>query len=315
MLAAALIAAGMAAALLIRLALTKREIRRMTAQLQRYNDYETEKKIDLSFYQLDIERLTVEINRVMDRVTQANAERRRMEDELKQAVAYMSHDLRTPLTSISGYIQLLEKDGLMEEERVGYLAVIRNRTGRLQALLNDFFELSVIESADYPLKPERIDMARLLPEILIGFFDRFNERNLQPDIRLPEKETLIVADEAAVRRVAENLILNAVRYADGTVAIRLEQTGPSVVLEIRNKAEHLQGTEAEKLFNRFYMADRTRSGQGFGLGLPIARSLMHRMNGKLTAELAGGELLMRCEWYAASTSHSRERRNPEEESR
>ncbi|MBB6673673.1 HAMP domain-containing histidine kinase [Cohnella nanjingensis] len=274
----------------------KREIRRIASQLRQYNNFETEKKIDLSFIEKDIEALAVEINRQSDLIVQANAEKRRTEDELRQAVANISHDLRTPLTSVFGYIQLLESGGLTPQEQRESIAVIKNRIKRLQALLNDFFELSVIESVDYRMRLERLDMSRLLPEILIGYYDRFNERQLSPNIQIVEEETIIIADERAVRRVVENLILNSIRHAKGDTVIRLEKRGIATILTICNEARHLAGINLDLLFNRFYMADQTRAGIGSGLGLSIARSLMLRMNGKLTAELIDDHLHMKCEW-------------------
>lgn len=291
-----IVSIGLAAALFIRHFFMKREIRKIASQLRQYNNFETEKKIDLAFYEKDIEALAVEINRQSDLVIQANAERRRTEDELKQAVANISHDLRTPLTSVFGYIQLLESGGLTPQEQSEYIAVIKKRTKRLQALLNDFFELSVIESVDYRMRLEPIDLSRLLPEILIGFYDRFNESKLKPVIQIPEEERVIIADERAVRRVVENLILNSIRHARDATVIRLEKRSSITVLTISNEAKQLTGIHLDLLFNRFYMADQTRAGNGSGLGLSIARSLMLRMNGTLTAELIENHLHMNCEW-------------------
>jgi len=294
--AALSVALVLIAALFIRHGLLKRELNRISLQLRQYNDGETQKRLDLRYYERNIEMLAVEINRQMDRVTLAAAEKKRVEEELRQAVANISHDLRTPLTSIFGYMQMLESDDLPPEERRRYFGIVNHRTARLRALLDDFFELSVIESVDYGLKLERIDLARLLPEILLGYYDRMNERQLTMQVHLPEAETYALAEEAAVRRVVENLILNAIRHAESPVDVRLEARGSSVVLEIRNRAAGLIGTEVEQLFNRFHMADRTRSSSGSGLGLPIARSLMQKMNGSLEAAMLGEELLVMAVW-------------------
>lgn len=134
-----------------------------------------------------LETLAGQINRQSDLVVDAEARRRRTENELRQAIANISHDIRTPLTSIFGYIQLLEAEPITPEEKHEYLTIVKNRTKRLQALLNDFFELSLIESSDYQLKTERIGMTVLLSDILVGFYDRFNERDITPDIRMPEE--------------------------------------------------------------------------------------------------------------------------------
>lgn len=281
---------------LIRLLLLKKEMRSLTRQLVRYNGRSTDTKLRLSFYESDVEAMAAAVNELIDRVAEAEAGRRRTENELKAAVASISHDLRTPLTSISGYIQLLESDGLSDEEKANYLAVTKNRTKRLQVLLGDFFELSVIESPDYELKPEPLKMNQLLSELLIGFYDRFNERGIVPSIVLPEEEVILLADESAVKRVVENLVANAVSHSTGPVSVTLEKRGASAVLTVENEAGHLTGTDLALLFDRFYTADRTRSGKGTGLGLSIAKSLMHKTGGRLTADLQGERLSMRCEW-------------------
>jgi signal transduction histidine kinase len=274
-----------------RLYFLKKELQRTTYQLK-----QTDKKIDLTYYDKDLEKLSIEINKQIDLTKQANAEKRRTENELKQAVANISHDIRTPMTSIMGYVQLLELNKLTNEERTEYLEVIKKRSLRLKVLLEDFFELSIIESADYPLKHEKIKMNNIVIEVLVGFYEKFNQRQIKPVIRIPEEEVTIKADPSAVKRVIENLVNNAVIHSNGNITIRLEKYQTSVALIISNPAINLQEKDLLLLFDRFYKADQTRTGNGTGLGLPIAKSLMVKMNGNLMAELIDGQLLMKCEW-------------------
>ncbi|WP_438496603.1 sensor histidine kinase [Paenibacillus sp. IHBB 3054] len=296
MLILTLISVTVAALLLAHLLLMRRELGRMTEQLRRYNERTTGKKIDVTLFDQRLETLAGQINRQSDLVVDAEARRRRTENELRQAIANISHDIRTPLTSIFGYIQLLEAEPITPEEKHEYLTIVKNRTRRLQALLNDFFELSLIESSDYQLKTERIGMTVLLSDILVGFYDRFNERGITPDIRMPEGEVSVYADESAVRRVVENLLINTVKHATGHVEIRFKKMPEIAEFTIINEAKELSDTDVRLLFDRFYTVDRTRSGQGSGLGLSIAKSLMDKMNGTLTAELHRGNLKMTCRW-------------------
>ncbi len=136
-------ACTIAAAAMIRLYGLKREIKRITHQLESYTKGSTEKKIDIALFDQDLETLTEEINKLLTLIVEANALRRRTENELKQGIANISHDLRTPLTSILGYIQLMESEGVTEAEKMEYLVIAKNRTKRLQKLLHDFFDLSV----------------------------------------------------------------------------------------------------------------------------------------------------------------------------
>lgn len=285
-----------AALLLVRLLLLRTEIRRVTAQLRSYNERATGKKIGVSLFDRRLEALAEQINRQSDLIVEAEAHRIRIENELRQAVSNISHDIRTPLTSIFGHIQLLEEESLTPEERREYVTIIKNRTRRLQALLDDFFELSVIESLDYPLHIQQLGMTSLLSDILVGLYDSFNERELTPDIRLPKENVFIYADESAVRRVVENLLVNAIKHANGQVEIRFERQRDTAELTIINDAQELVGSDVSLLFDRFYTADRTRSGQGSGLGLSIAKSLMTKMGGTLTAKMNGEKLIMTCRW-------------------
>lgn len=284
------------ALLLVRLLMLRRELGRMTEQLYCYNERATGKKIDVALFDQKLEALAGQINRQSNLLVQSEVHRIRVEQEFRQAVANISHDIRTPLTSIFGYIQLLEAESITPEEKLEYVAIVKNRTRRLQALLNDFFELSVIESLDYPLQTEKLGMTVLLSEILVGFYDSFNERNITPDIRLPEENVSVYADESAVRRVVENLLVNTVKHTTGHVEISFKRQQETADLTIVNDAKELAGSDVNLIFDRFYTADRTRSSQASGLGLSIAKSLMNKMDGTLTAELDGEKLLMTCRW-------------------
>ncbi|MCC3863754.1 HAMP domain-containing histidine kinase [Terrisporobacter petrolearius] len=274
----------------------KKELNNMSNQLKNYNMGKTEKKIDITFLDKHIGKMAIEINNLIDLHAMSNIEKKSAERELKQAVANMSHDLRTPLTSILGYIQLMEKPEVTEEEKKEYLTIAKDRTRRLQILLNDFFELSLIESVDHSLKLEKLKMNNIVEEIVMNLYDRFNEQQIVPSIKIPQEKINIIGDESAIKRVIENLLTNAIRYSDGNIAIILEKNNKNISLTISNGVKDLTEKDVELFFDRFYTADQTRSGKGTGLGLSIAKGLMEKMNGKLSAELKDGWLYMKCSW-------------------
>src|SRR5690625_1488732 len=143
--------------LLTRLFALKKEIKKTSRQLQSYNDRNTNKKVDMELIDKDMEKLGLEINRLIDLYVTENRKRIQFEYEQQQAIANMSHDLRTPLTSILGYIQMAESPDISTDERIELLSIAKNRAKRLEALLKDFFEMSLIESADYHLNAEQIN--------------------------------------------------------------------------------------------------------------------------------------------------------------
>ena len=274
----------------------KKELKNILNQLKNYNIRKTEKKIDITLLDKDIEKMTIEINNLIDLHALSNIEKKSAERELKQAIANISHDLRTPLTSILGYIQLIEKPEVTDEERKEYLAIAKDRAKRLQILLNDFFELSVIESVDYSLKLGKLGLNSIVEEIVINLYDKFNEQQIVPSIKIPQEQMNIISDESAIKRVIENLVINAIRYSDGNVSITLERNNTKINLTISNDVKDITEKDVELFFNRFYTADQTRSGKGTGLGLSIAKALMDKMNGKLSAELKDSWLYVKCSW-------------------
>jgi len=278
-----------------RFVMLKKEVKKINHQLKDYTQQKTNKKIDISLMERNIEDLATEVNRLIDLHVIEKQERIRFERELKQAIANISHDLRTPLTSILGYIQMAEST-IVTEERQEYISIAKTRAKRLERLLLDFFELSVIESTDYQLKSEKINMKNVTIEVLMSFYDQFNDKSYEPIIHMPENDVYLNADESAITRVIENLISNAIAHADGNIIIFLEQTDSTVRLIVKNDAHELTQTEVEHFFDRFYMADQSRSGKSTGLGLSIVKSFMLKMNGKITGVVKDGQLSMICEW-------------------
>ena len=284
--------------LLTRLFALKKEVKKISKQLQIYNNRKTNKKIDMSLIDKDIENLGVEINKLIDLYVRESRKRVYFENEQKQAIANMSHDLRTPLTSIIGSIQMAEADDITVDERTELLSIANNRAKRLEVLLNDFFELSIIESTDHHLKSEQINVRNLTIDVLMSFYDRFNEKNMEPIINMPENDLFISSDESAVTRVIENLISNAITHSDGNIIISLEEKNETARLIVKNDAHSLSEKDVDRIFDRFYMADQSRSGKNTGLGLSIVKSFMDKMNGEISGHLNDGQLSIVCKWKA-----------------
>ncbi|WP_254915715.1 sensor histidine kinase [Bacillus thuringiensis] len=280
----------------VRFYLLKKELKHVSQQLKQINKKVISKKIDLTFYDKDLENLAAHINKQIDLTNEAVAETLRTKKDFKQAIASMSHDIRTPMTSILGYIQFLDSEDITPEKREQYLTNTKTGALRLKDLLDDFFELSVIESPDHPLKIESVKLNTLLLNSLFNFYDDFQKAQIKPTILIPEEEIYIMADSSAVKRVIENLITNAIKHSYKEVTIQLVKHSSAVQLNIINPANQLKEKDLPFLFDRFYKVDQARKEKGTGLGLFIAKSLMTKMNGNLSAELNGDQLQIKCEW-------------------
>lgn len=206
--------------------------------------------------------------------------------ELKNAVTNISHDLRTPLTAIRGYLDLAEKTDDPKKLR-RYISVISQRTDAMQQLTEELFSYSVIISKDEPGDTEEIYVNQLLAECISSYYPVLTESGISPDIDLTEEKVMRTANRSELSRVFSNLLTNAAKYSSGDLEIRLTADG---VITFANTADDMTSVQAAQLFDRFYTVETARSSTG--LGLSIARTLAERAGGSLTAELTEGRLVM-----------------------
>src|SRR5690625_1711269 len=280
---------------LILLKQERKQIKKMTAQLREYNQDMTDMKLNMVLSNKYLEGLAVEINQTIDQHAEANAHTYRIERELKQAIAGMSHDLRTPLTSMIGYMKLLENRDLTETKKEEYLEVAQKRAIRLQKLLNDFFALSIVDSEDYPINLEAANINALVKETLLSYYDQFEAMNLQPTVKLTNEELVVLIYDHACKRILENLLSNSTQHSAANIMISLDQQGNEAVLIIKNRVNHAKQIQEYKLFERFYTTDQTRQSSR-GLGLTIVQSLMNRQGGEITAQLQGEDFIITNKW-------------------
>lgn len=213
-------------------------------------------------------------------------ERRRLQHgdlELKEAITNVAHDLRTPLTAVCGYLDLLKSEEHSQTVR-RYLSLIENRTEALKCLTEEMFRYSVVSSKqDFRLEP--MDLRRVLEESLLSFYGAMQEQNITPVVRIPEHAVRRVLEPAAVNRIFENIISNALKYSDGDFEVFMEESGTIV---FANTAIGLTPVTIERLFDRFYTVETGRNSTG--LGLSIAKLLTERMGGTIYADYHNARL-------------------------
>lgn len=276
--------------------LTKKEITNIEKQLKNINKNNENDKLTISLINKDIEKLTQSINNTLDLKRQSESNNIKLQCELKKTIANMSHDLRTPLTSIIGYIQFCKLDDVSIDEKKEYLHIAEERANSLKKLLNDFYELSLIESFDYEMKLENINISRILQEILLQRYSDFMGRNLEPKIEIQSDSINIIGDKKSLERIIENLLSNSIKYAKDHLDISLFLEDDIVVLKISNTVDNIECLEVSEIFDRFYMADKNRSGKGTGLGLSIVKSLIEKMNGDIEANIEKGMINIYCKF-------------------
>ncbi|MDU2828473.1 MAG: HAMP domain-containing sensor histidine kinase, partial [Clostridium perfringens] len=259
--------------LLIIFILKTKEINRLTLELKKLNSEGKIEKLRLSLPNKNIENLIVEINTLID-------DKRKMENiykgkdmELREAIANMSHDLRTPLTSIMGYVYLLNDDKLDKEERKEYLKIIEKRSAVLNDLITNFYGLSRIQADQYEIKLEPVNLELVLGEIIAAFYETLDYKFGEPEINIEEGLGPVLADKQALNRIFTNLIENIIKHGEGEVKISLKKKNKYIVMEFSNKAEDLESKDVNRIFEKFFTKDRMRTGQNTGLGLAIVKLL------------------------------------------
>lgn len=275
------------------LVMLNNQIKKINNDLEYNTANDKDRMITVQLINKNLEKLTHSINQLIESKNKSHADKVSILHQQKKLIANMSHDLRTPLTSILGYLQLIKMDACSDVEKTSYIISAERRAKVLEKLLNDFYELSVIDSIDYKLKQNKINLTNITQDMLLDRYEEFNEKNLEVTMNIDDN-LCIIADEDAVRRVIENLISNTLKYAENFVNISLYIKDKSTVIEVQNGVSELSADEANLLFDRFYMADKTRSGKGTGLGLSIVKELMLKMNGTVHSAIDNDTLTIVC---------------------
>lgn len=206
--------------------------------------------------------------------------------ELKDAVTNISHDLRTPLTAIYGYMDLLEKEE-KSEAVTRYLAFIENRIEAMKQLTEEMFRYSVILSTEEDMKLEMLHINAVLEESIAEFYGALTECGIVPVIQITGQRIERLANKAALGRVFSNILNNAIKYSDGDLEISLQEDG---TILFSNTATELNEVQVGKLFDRFYTVENARNSNG--LGLAIAKNLTEQMNGSIEAKYEGNRLVI-----------------------
>lgn len=269
-----------------------RAARRMREQMAD----ETTARLSLPCPSAGAEELLVCLNELLELRQEERAVYHRKEQELRQQIANVSHDLRTPLTSILGYLQLLEGEGLSPGKRVEYLSVIEGRARTLQTFIAAFYDLSRIEGGELPLERDKVDLGRALSDQLAAAYEQIEESGLVMEVDIAPDMPPVWADGGAVTRIFSNLLTNALRHGKDALSVRLYRAGNVIVSAFSNRAEGLTAEDAAHVFERFYTADKMRTGQSTGLGLAIVKALAERMGHTVAARWEDGVFTVEVRW-------------------
>lgn len=244
---------------------------------------DTNTLVDISSRDPYMQKLASEINVQLRLLRKERHRYQQGDQELKEAVTNISHDLRTPLTAICGYLDLLNREDKSETVQ-RYLSQIENRTEALKNLTEELFRYSVVSSSQ-ELKSEKLEVVRALEESLLSFYGVMQEKGIQPQISLSDEPVYRELDKDALNRIFSNIISNVLKYSDGDFSVTMDTDG---CITFTNTAKELNALTVGRLFDRFYTVNAGRNSTG--LGLSIAKLLTERMGGDIEARYEAEQL-------------------------
>lgn len=275
--------------LLFYIVLLQRQLHSINRQLCRRLTKNTRQPVGAELINPELNHLIIQINKCLKSEENLRLESLREEKQFKELIANISHDLRTPLTAIKGYQQLLE-NGPLTEGQQEKLRVAQKYADELGHLIEQFFEYSYLENAAVKINLEPVNLTALVTECLAGAVALFEERGLRVNLKESSAVT-ILADRPMTERIVLNLIRNCAAHAAGDIAVAVTASETAEIF-FGNPVESPDDIDAARLFDRFYTGDRARR-KTTGLGLSIVKLLAGQMGGSVGADLQGNQLSIR----------------------
>lgn len=269
----------------------KRQIQDICRQLAFLEEQESNMLITTQTTSLCIGDLIEKINRII----LSNRKRKKAylekEQRVQQVYTNLSHDIRTPLTSLDGYVQLLadcEDKGKQKE----YLIVVRERISSLKNMLEELFMFTRLKDDSYQLEFSNVCVSRILKETVFSYYDDWNRQGIVPKFLIDEGDVYIEGNESALNRIFQNIIKNGLVHGEKNIIISLTKNEKEVMLSFGNAMKNPEDVDVSQVFERFYKADKSRSRNSTGLGLSIAKGFVERMNGTIEARLVENQFVI-----------------------
>lgn len=269
--------------------LNRKHVQQTSSQIKKIIDGQSKVLLKQSGHSKQQNVLVKEINQLIEELNETSARFNRISKQNKQMMSSISHDFRTPLTSMLGYIQILKKEAFTANEEK-YLEIIEERTRTLSSLVEEFYTLSLLESDEYQAKVDFLNPILLVQEQLALYYNELNQSFDAIKVKLKEENDTIQTSIIDLKRIVGNLIKNAIVHGVDQFEVRGIRNENSLSFIFENKVENSELIEIDRIFERLYRADENRSSGSTGLGLSIAQRLSERLGFELNAELNGSLL-------------------------
>ena len=270
--------------LTIMLCAYRRQIKKICRQLAFFKALKTNSRLAASLPFSELNELIDRVNEIIDLSREIERAAQKNEVDLKETITNLSHDIRTPLTSMDGYFQLMTQSKT-EQERLHYIKVIQSRISVLKEMLEELFTYAKIQNETYTLELSPLDFGKCVRDTVFSFYDEFQNEGIVPQISFCEKPISVIGNEEAMRRTIQNIVKNAMEHGKMAISLELSCDDLEAVFRCSNEVRNPDEIDASKVFAQFYKADSARTHNSTGLGLFIAKGLVERMNGEIIAFL------------------------------
>ena len=264
-------------ALMIKVIVMKNEIKNMGRELSRIIKTDTNNLITLNTKDKDLRKFVNLLNENLKELRNLELEYKNGNGELKTSITNISHDLRTPLTSIRGYLDLMDNKNLTKKQKE-YLQIINNKVKDLTDLTEQLFDFSKVLDIQKEMKKDKIVINNVLEETLVSFYSLFKEYKIIPQVEICEDKVTRLLNETMLKRIFENIISNAIKYGERDFIVKMFQDG---TIEFSNKTTAFDNVNIEKIFARYYTVKSSQKSTG--IGLSIAKQLTALSGGKIKA--------------------------------
>lgn len=268
------------------------QIKKMNQQLKFIRTHQTNLLLTNEIYSLEINVLIQEINDLIEEKRKLKVKQQAKEEEMKEIYTNLSHDIRTPLTSLDGYIQLLSESS-NKEDQTKYVKIIEERIKSLKEILDELFLYSKLKNDNFKFEYDYINFTKIIWDTLFSFYEELKKLSIEPVVQITEEEIYVYGNETAFRRILQNIIKNSLVHGKKDFIIRLERKEKQLFLEISNELCEEFSIDIDQIFQRFYKADMARNQSSTGLGLAIAKEMVERMNGEIKAEIVDNYFIIR----------------------
>ncbi len=262
----------------------RRQVKKTCRQLVFLKEHQTNLRINAGLPFSELNELIDGINDTLDLSRKIQKESQQSENSLKETITNLSHDIRTPLTSMDGYFQLLAQSD-SEEERQHYIDVIQSRITSLKDMLEELFTYTKLQNESYELTLESLDFGKCVFDTVFSFYDEFQKKGIVPQIDFYEGHLAVIGNHEAIRRALQNIIKNSLEHGQQKIVFELQRNNCQAIFRCMNDVEIPNKIDMTQVFSRFYKADNARSNTSTGLGLSIAKSLIEKMGGTIKADL------------------------------